>query len=99
MIIQDRLAIGARLARLQFPDTGSKIEALRRRDANFRDMCERLADLDCALSTILDVPGTRRRAVLNGLVAARGRLTQEMADALSRAEVVPIEQLHGNQRH
>jgi hypothetical protein len=49
MIIEDLLAIGARLGGCNFPI--EEIEALRRRDASFQDMCEKLTTLDCALST------------------------------------------------
>ena len=43
---QGRLTIGASLARLRFPDQRGSIDLLLRRDENFRDMCEELAELD-----------------------------------------------------
>jgi hypothetical protein len=89
MVKQDHLTNGARLARLQFPEMGDKIEHLLRREANFRDMCEELADLDCAITG-----ATRRDDVLADWIAARDRLIQEMADTLLRANVMPIEKGH-----
>ena len=51
MIIEDRLSIGARLARTKFPGLDSKVDVLLRRDSRFRNMCEELTELDCAVST------------------------------------------------
>jgi hypothetical protein len=82
MVIEDRLSIGARLARMRFPSLDSRVDVLLRRDGNFRNMCEELAELDCAVSTLNEVGG--RREVLADWEAARDRLTKEMGDALSR---------------
>jgi hypothetical protein len=89
MTIQDRLTIGACLARRLFPDFGDKIDIMLNWDGNFRDMCEELADLTCAI-----LEGSPYDNVLADWIAARDRLTEEMADALSRANVIPIEQGH-----
>jgi hypothetical protein len=48
---QDLLAIGIRLARTQFPGLRNVIDELLRRDENFRDMCEELADLEEAIAS------------------------------------------------
>jgi hypothetical protein len=49
IVVQNPLTVGVRLARMQFPHMEGKIEDLLRREENFRDMCEELADLDCAI--------------------------------------------------
>jgi len=89
MTIEDRLTFGACLTRRRFPDMGEKIENMLRWDSNFRDMCEELADLTCAI-----LEGSPHNHVLDDWIAARDRLTKEMADALSRANVIPMEQGH-----
>ena len=81
MTVEERLTLGTRLARLHFPEAGDKIEHRLRRDDDFRDMCEDLADLDRAI-----MGGTRRNDVLAEWIAARDRLVQEMADALAHVE-------------
>ena len=98
MITQDRLTVGAQLAWLRFPELRERIKDLLCRDANFRDMCEELADLDCAISAVGDDTGTRCREVLDDWISARDRLTREMADALFRANVIPIDQGHRARR-
>ena len=82
--------IGVRSAHLQFPDVGKAIDDLFRRDGNFRDMCEELADLESAISSIDDLPWACRTDLLADWLAARERLTREMAEALARANVIPI---------
>jgi hypothetical protein len=84
MTVEDRLTLGARLARLHFPDAAGKIEHRLRRDDDFSDMCEELADLDRAI-----MGGTRRDGVLAEWIAARDRLVQDMADALAKVERDP----------
>ena len=82
--VEDRLTLGTRLARLHFPDAAGKIEHRLRRDDDFHDMCEELADLDRAI-----MGGTRRDGVLAEWIAARDRLVQDMADALAKVERDP----------
>jgi hypothetical protein len=82
--VEQRLTLGARLARLHCPEAAGKIETLVRRDGNFRDMCEELADLDRAI-----MGGTGRDDVLAEWIAARDRLVQDMADALAQVEREP----------
>ena len=82
--VEQRLTLGARLARLHCPEAAGKIEHLFRRDGNFRDMCEELADLDRAI-----MGGTRRDGVLAEWIAARDRLVQDMAGALAQVEREP----------
>src|SRR5215208_936485 len=81
MTVEDRLTLGARLARLHFPDAGGIIEHRFRGDDDFHDMCEELADLDRAI-----MGGTRRDGVLAEWIAARDRLVQDMAGALAQVE-------------
>src|SRR5215208_2056962 len=80
MTVEDRLTLGARLARLHFPDAGGIIEHRFRGDDDFHDMCEELADLDRAI-----MGGTRRDGVLAEWISARDRLVQDMAGALGPA--------------
>jgi hypothetical protein len=89
MSLQNRLTFGVHLARQRFPALLGKIETLLGRDDNFRDMCEELADLTSAI-----LQGTPDDWVLADWISARERLTDEMADALSRANVIPIQQGH-----
>jgi hypothetical protein len=84
MTVEDRFTLGARLARLHFPEAGGKIEHRLRRDDDFHDMCEELAHLDRAI-----MGGTRRNGVLAEWIAARDGLVQEMADALAKVERDP----------
>jgi hypothetical protein len=79
MTVEEPFIVGARLARLHFPDATRQIEHLLLQDGNFRDMCEELADLDRAI-----MGGTRRDEVLAEWIAARDRLVQEMADTLAQ---------------
>jgi len=88
MTTQDRLATGVRLARLRFPDLTNVIEDVLRRDENFRDMCEELADLEEAIASIDTRPGLSSD-VLADWMALRDRQIQVIAEALSRANVVP----------
>ena len=83
MVTEDRLSIGARLAKMRFPGLGGKVKDLLRQDGSFRAMCEEVAEVDCAIATLNEVGG--RREVLADWVAARDRLTTRMGDALSRA--------------
>jgi hypothetical protein len=86
---QDLLAIGIRLARTQFPGLRNAIDELLRRDENFRDMCEELADLEEAIASA-DIRPNVASDVLAEWVSLRDRQVQVMADALSRANVVSI---------
>jgi hypothetical protein len=61
-------------------------------------MCEELADLESAISSIDDLPWARRTDLLADWLAARERLTEEMANALAQANVIPIVRGHRGPR-
>jgi hypothetical protein len=85
MTVQDRLTLGVHLARQRFPALLGEIETMFGRDDNFRDMCEELAPLTSAI-----LKGTPDDRVLADWISARERLTDEIADALSRANLIAL---------
>lgn len=74
----------------RFPASGAQISTLAAKDDAFRDMCEELAEADALLARLdasRPANETERRLECEGWIE---RLTAEIADALRKAQVVPL---------
>ena len=87
----ERAAEGKRLALRRFPSKAREIEELTRQSENFRDMCEELAEAEAALLAAKDAPAGVRNERIAESTGWIDRLSAEIAAALGRANVIPLD--------
>jgi hypothetical protein len=74
----------------RFPDRAQDIKSLMGRDEEFLEMCEELAEADRALANLATVPAAERHARAEEWSVWIARLTEEIAEALERSNVIPM---------
>jgi hypothetical protein len=87
----ERAAEGKRSALRRFPSKAREIEELTRQSENFRDMCEELAEAEAALLAAKDAPAGVRNERIAESTGWIDRLSAEIAAALGRANVIPLD--------
>jgi uncharacterized protein YdcH (DUF465 family) len=86
----ERQSAAVRVALRYFPTRSHEIEALIRRNENFSDMCEELAEVERVLDNIDHIPREDREVRMEECKEWIVRLTDEMSKALANNIVVPF---------